>query len=155
MARAASLTAPRHRVLFGVWVALVVVVALALLLFLVLPTRTWLDQRSALSDANRRLELIEAENEALAARAAALTESAEIERLARQQYGMVRPGEQPYSVLPGAVPDQLPATWPYNILQGILSARALGAAGPSGGPTNAPTTVPPVATTAAGPPPVG
>ena len=46
----------RHPVLFGVWVTLVVVVALALILFLVLPTRTWLGQRSGLSDASRRLE---------------------------------------------------------------------------------------------------
>ena len=140
----------RHPVLFGVWVTLVVVVALALILFLVLPTRTWLGQRSGLSDASRRLELLTDENDALAARAAALEDAAEIERLARQQYGMTRPGEDAYSVLPAAAPDQLPASWPYNVLQGILVARAAAAAGPV--PT---TTVAPATPATVVPPPVG
>jgi cell division protein FtsB len=138
----------RHPVLFGVWVTLVVVVALALILFLVLPTRTWLGQRSGLSDASRRLELLTEENDALAARAASLENAAEIERLARQQYGMIRPGEDAYSVLPAAAPDQLPASWPYNVLQGILAARAAEVSGVT--PT---TTVAPAATVV--PPPVG
>ena len=136
--------------LFGVWVTLVVVVALALILFLVLPTRTWLGQRSGLSDASRRLELLTEENDALAARAAALEDAAEIERLARQQYGMIRPGEDAYSVLPAAAPDQLPASWPYNVLQGILVARAAEASGVS--PT---TTVAPAPPATVVPPPVG
>jgi cell division protein FtsB len=111
---------------FRFWVALVVVVALGLILFLVLPTRTWLAQRAALSDAQHRLSVISAENEALAARVAALRSPAEVERLARQQYGMIRPGEKPYSVLPAAPPGQLPASWPYSIVQGILDSRAAG-----------------------------
>src|SRR5437867_2730370 len=104
---------PRHPVLFGVWVGVVAVIALGLILFLVLPTRTWLSQRSALDSAGHRLAAIRQENAALQARAKALQSPAEIERLARQQYGMIRPGEQAFAVTPGVLPTQLPSGWPF------------------------------------------
>jgi cell division protein FtsB len=120
----------RHPLLFGVWVGLVAVVALALILFLVLPTRTWLSQRSSLSDSRHRLSVLQQENDALSARVTALQSPEEVERVARQQYGMVRPGEQPFAVAAPTSPAGLPAAWPYTIVQGILSARTA-SAGPA------------------------
>lgn len=77
--------------------------ALAALLFVfVLPTRTYLSQRQSLRATEARLRLFEDQNAKLAADAKALSTDAEIERIARQQYGLVKPGEQPFVVLPPA-----------------------------------------------------
>jgi cell division protein FtsB len=130
-------TRKRHPVLFSVWVMLVVVVALALILFLVLPTRTWLGQRASIGDTTHRLGVLNQENDALANRVAALQTPEEIERVARQQYGMVRPGEQAYTVVPPPTAQPLPAGWPYTVLAGILGAR--GIAAPMAPPTTAAT----------------
>jgi hypothetical protein len=45
--------------------------------------------------------------------------------VARQEYGMVRPGEKPVSVLPAAAPTQLPAVWPYSMVDAILTVRGV------------------------------
>lgn len=80
---------------------LLVAVAIGGLVFLfVLPGRTWLAQRSAMSAAERRLEVLQQENAALTKRAAQLQNPAYVEQLAREQYGLVMPGEQAYAVLP-------------------------------------------------------
>jgi cell division protein FtsB len=80
---------------------LLVVVAVGGLLFLfILPGRTWLAQRSAMSGAERRLHALQAENAALARRAAQLQSAAYVEQIARQQYGLVLPGQQAYGILP-------------------------------------------------------
>jgi cell division protein FtsB len=80
---------------------LLVVVALGGLLFLfILPGRTWLQQRRTMSSAEHRLQVLQTENSALAKRAAQLQNSAYVEQIARQQYGLVRPGERSYGILP-------------------------------------------------------
>ena len=80
---------------------LVVVVALGGLLFLfILPGRTWLQQRSAMSAAERRLQVLNAENRALTKKAQQLQNAAYVEQIARAQYGLIRPGEQAYGILP-------------------------------------------------------
>ena len=79
---------------------LLVVVALGGLLFLfILPGRTWLQQRSAMSGAERRLNALNAENAALARRAAQLQDPAYVQQIARQQYGLVLPNERSYGIL--------------------------------------------------------
>ena len=41
------------------------------------------------------------------------------ERLAREQYNLVRPGEEAYSVLPAPLPAlELPDVWPFGPLSG-------------------------------------
>jgi cell division protein FtsB len=80
---------------------LLVVVGLGGLLFLfILPGRTWLQQRSAMSNAEHRLHVLDQENAALARRAAQLQSSAYVEQIARDQYGLVLPGERAYGILP-------------------------------------------------------
>lgn len=80
-------------------------VALVGLLFLaVLPTRTYLAQRRDLAATERRLSVLATENKELAARVDRLNTDAEIEHLAREQYNLVRPGEEAYAILPPAGP---------------------------------------------------
>lgn len=90
---------------------------LAILAFTVFPTRTWLNQRAATADARENLEVLRAENRELEARIDALQTDAEIERLAREQHNLVRPGEEAYAVLPAPPAEiDLPAIWPYGEL---------------------------------------
>ena len=79
--------------------ALMAVVVLGLFTF-VFPTRTFLAQRASISHAERQLEVLDEQNAELEARAERLRSDAEIERLAREQYNLVRPGEEAYALLP-------------------------------------------------------
>ena len=88
----------RGRRLLGLLLASVV---LAGLLFLfILPGRTYLSQHRNLSAAAARIRVMNAENAKLEQRVKQLQTNAEIERLAREQYGLVKPGEQAYAILP-------------------------------------------------------
>src|SRR4029079_7397838 len=80
--------------------ALVVVVLVGVLFVAVFPTRTWLAQRQEASQATRELEILDGANAKLAGRVKALQSDAEIERLAREQYNLVKPGEEAYALLP-------------------------------------------------------
>ncbi len=82
-------------------------VALVALLFLaVFPTRTYLAQRRDLAATERRLTVLSRENKELAERVNRLNTDAEIERLAREQYNLVRPGEEAYAILPVPQPPE-------------------------------------------------
>jgi hypothetical protein len=106
-----------------VWTTAVVVAA-GLLLLLVLPTRAWLGQRSAIASAERKLAVIESENAKLASRLKALQTPQEIERVAREQYNLAAPGEQVFSVLPAPALNNLPTGWPYSLVNQIVAVRA-------------------------------
>jgi cell division protein FtsB len=76
---------------------------LVLVLFTaVFPTRTFLAQRAATSAAQERLTVLREQSATLEARADQLQDDAEIERLAREQYNLVMPGEEAYAMLPAA-----------------------------------------------------
>ncbi len=93
------------------------VATIAILAVYVFPTRTWIDQRRALADTDAQLQQLDAERDALAARVDELDSDAEIESIARSQYGLVRPGEEPYAVLPAPEPPiELPSVWPFGEL---------------------------------------
>ena len=77
--------------------AVVLVSAVVLFLF---PIRTWLDQRSDVGREQDRLELLRRENAKLSEEAAKLQTDAEVERIARERFGLVRPGEQAFAILP-------------------------------------------------------
>ena len=104
----------RSRVL----VPLVVTAALVAFLFVgVFPTRSLLAQRAAIAEAEARLETLRSANVALDERAEALRTDAEVERLAREQYGLVRPGEEAYAILPPPPPPlPVPDAWPFGAL---------------------------------------
>ena len=78
----------------------VTLLCLAVLFVFVLPTRTYLAQRRDLHGVTERLDVLSAENKRLQDQADKLQTDAEIERLARERYGLVRPGEKAYAILP-------------------------------------------------------
>ncbi|MFM7271661.1 MAG: FtsB family cell division protein [Actinomycetes bacterium] len=93
-ATSATVATRRRRVLTGL-------LALGFVAFVALgPIRTWVHQRHRLAVAEQRLRMLERETAELEAKRKVLETPAEIERRAREELGMVRPGEQPYSVLP-------------------------------------------------------
>jgi cell division protein FtsB len=105
--------------------ALVVSVVLVGVLFVgVLPTRSFLAQRAATRKAQHQVDALDAQDHDLKAQAKKLTTPAEIERLARAQYGMVRPGEQAFAVLPPKAPRiGLPDVWPFTGVEARLTSR--------------------------------
>lgn len=79
------------------------------------PTRTLLDQRRTAAAAEQRLAELEQANADAQAQADALQTDAEIERLAREQYGYAKAGEEVYHLLPEARdPVRVPDTWPFD-----------------------------------------
>ena len=87
-----------RRALVVVGVTAVVVSGLAMVMLF--PTRTFLGQERALDATERRLEVLTEQNAELATRVDRLNTDAEVERLAREQYRLVKPGEEAYAILP-------------------------------------------------------
>lgn len=82
-----------------------------------LPTQTFLTQRRDTTDAEQRLEVLREQNAAFEKRIKGLESNEEIERLAREEYNLAYPGEEPYAVLPAPLPPlDLPAVWPFGPL---------------------------------------
>ena len=113
---------------------LVSVTLIGLLFIGVYPTRTYLAQRSSLGRAQHQLEVLKTENARLDERVKALDTDAEIERLAREQYNLVREGEEAYAILPAPpAPITLPHVWPFTGLAEKLDPAApIPGATPSG-----------------------
>jgi cell division protein FtsB len=83
--------------------------ALVVVLFaFVYPTRTFFSQRKEVSAAERRLQVLEQSTKALKHDNARLQSDAEVERRAREDYGLVRPGETPYVLVPAPPPTTAP-----------------------------------------------
>lgn len=91
------MTQRRSRMLLVI--AVLVVLAASVLLTNVFPYRKILAQQQQVSNAQEQLEILRSENDRLEAEARALSTDAEVERLARENLGYVRPGEYPYVVL--------------------------------------------------------
>jgi cell division protein FtsB len=82
------------------WVlAVILLSALALTVSGVFPFRQLIEQRRSVEATQQQLSALEAENRQLEAEIAALSTDEEIERVARDQYGLVRPGETGYVVV--------------------------------------------------------
>ncbi|MDP8975396.1 MAG: septum formation initiator family protein [Actinomycetota bacterium] len=90
-----------------VWPLVATVAVVGLVFLAVLPTRTYLSQRRDLANTERRLAVLSAQNQELSGRVARLNTDAEIERLAREQYNLVRPGEEAFAILPPPGPPVL------------------------------------------------
>lgn len=107
MARRSGGRGPDRAESFGsrVWeiapIAAVVGLAIAVLAGLaVLPARTWLTQRENMAEARSELEEIEAEVAVLSSQLEELRTDDQIERLAREHFDLVYPGEESYRILP-------------------------------------------------------
>ena len=81
-------------------VAMAALITVGVLFVAVFPTRSLLDQRRARQEAQIQLRTIERRNAVLDAQAQKLRSDPEIERLAREHYNLVRPGEEAYAMLP-------------------------------------------------------
>ncbi len=91
------------------------------------PVRTWWAQRQRTQALQHQIDVVDAANTKLAARADDLRDPATVARLARQNYGMVRPGDRAYALLPSPkVPVVLPGIWPF-----VQVVAAPGAAAPT------------------------
>jgi cell division protein FtsB len=82
------------------WAVVAVIVAVGVLFVAVFPTRTWLAQRQELAATERKVAVLSTQNAEMAARVKRLNTDAEIERLARQDYNLVLPGEEALAILP-------------------------------------------------------
>ena len=82
---------------------LLAVVVGGILFLFVLPARTYLSQSRAMSAAERRVAALSHENQALTKKASELQSTSYVEQYARQQYGLVLPGEHAYAILPPPV----------------------------------------------------
>ena len=109
-------------------VVLAVMAAMGMFLF-GYPTRTYLDQRAQLTSEQAMVDRLAVQNQTLQAEAAQLQNTGEIERLARQDYGLVQPGQEAYAILPAPTPA------PANL-------RTVSRATSSAGPTNTATADP-------------
>jgi cell division protein FtsB len=88
----------RRRVLSRVVLGGIIVVAL--LFAFVFPARTLLAQRQRSDEERERLELLREQTRKLEEETIRLQDNAEIERIAREQYNFLLPGERPYVVVP-------------------------------------------------------
>ncbi len=87
----------RRLVIVGLVVGLVLVGSLFAFVY---PTRTYLDQRAEMRAAEERLSVLRDENARLAREAERLQSDEEVERIAREQYGLLRPGEHAFVIVP-------------------------------------------------------
>ena len=76
------------------------VIFIGILFGAVYPTRTYLAQRRDLRAAHQKLALFKEQNAHLEAEAKRLESDAEIERIARARFNLVKPGEEAYAVVP-------------------------------------------------------
>lgn len=76
------------------------IVVTGLYLFAFAPVRTYIDQRQQVAQAEMQYQILADTNERLRDRANQLGSDEEIERLAREQYELVSPGQQAYAVMP-------------------------------------------------------
>lgn len=87
-------------------VAVVLLTALAITLAGIFPFRQMIAQQRQVDQTEARLEALTAENAALAETVTALKTAPEIERIAREQLGLVRPGETSYTVEAPVKPEE-------------------------------------------------
>jgi len=72
----------------------------AVVLLTALPWSTLVNQHTQLTSASAQVGVLEAENHALALQARELSDKAIEAGLARQDYGLVKPGQKAYEILP-------------------------------------------------------
>ena len=92
--------ARRRRARLTARAAVLTAIVGTVLVLSIAPARMYFEQKAELAQMQRRAERLEAQTEALAARAEELRDPETLERLARRCLGMVRPGETAFVVVP-------------------------------------------------------
>ena len=122
MTRAASRRKRELRRRRLVWPLLAVLTVFGLVYIGLFPVRTYLAQRASLSRAHQQLSVLQQQNTALEQQVNGLNTDTEIEKLAREYFNLVRPGEESYNVLPAPPPAiDVPAVWPFTTLSQQLA----------------------------------
>ena len=85
-------------------IALIGLALVAILFVFVFPTRSYLAQRHQVAGAERDVSVLQQQNAKLQQEARQLQSPSEVERMAREQFHMVFPGEQAYTVTPLPTP---------------------------------------------------
>jgi cell division protein FtsB len=111
---------PQHR--RSPWVALFLLLALGLTLAGIFPFRQMLAQQRQVANTEAKLEAVAEENRQLESQIASLQTNVGVERLAREQLGLVRPGETGYQVesVEGPVPET-----PGNVTEQVFDERSM------------------------------
>lgn len=105
----------------GLWAIALIAAAV---LILAAPIRGWWSQRSEISGARSDLAAVEVDNEQLQVRLDRIGDPTELERIARRDLGLVREGEESYTVLPPVTAGMvLPPAWPFDRLGPALAER--------------------------------
>ena len=99
----------------------VLLVSLGLVASGVLPIQQYLERENQVVGAQERLDALRDENLRLEEDAAALLTDQEIERIAREQYGYVRPGETGYVVIP---PDGVDLVAEAPVVEPVVEPRS-------------------------------
>lgn len=100
-ARRYSTDQVRRRRAIALRASVAALVVVGLLFVVVFPLSAWIDQRSTLGQSERRLQTLQRERKRLDRGAARITTPSEVEKIARDRFGMVRRGEQAYAAVPG------------------------------------------------------
>ena len=96
------------------WTTLGAVTVLVVMAVGVFPTRQYLDQRSQSDELSRELRYLQSENAKLTEKIGSLGSAEDIERIAREEHGYVRPFEENYVVVvPAGVVARVPSVWPF------------------------------------------
>lgn len=111
-------TPPVRRKRRSRWRSMVFIVLLVAVGFVatgVLPVQQYLERGNQVAVAQQRLDELVEQNRVLEEDAQALLTDQEIERVAREQYGFVRPGEVGYTVIAPDMPDETPSSAPTPV----------------------------------------
>ena len=112
----------RRSLALRIFVGLCLMVVLGII---VLPGRLWFGQREAIAQAEAQLRELKTEHAALDKRVGQLNSQDLIERRAHEDFGLVYPGDELYTLTPAPAPIvNLPAVWPFNRLQKTLADAA-------------------------------
>jgi cell division protein FtsB len=90
----------RSRLRFTPRAAVLAVLVVALLFYLLVPLRTYMQQRSRLNQLSNQVELLQRQNAQLETRIDRYKDPGYLESLARDCLGMVKPGEIPFLIVP-------------------------------------------------------
>ncbi|MDG2427400.1 MAG: septum formation initiator family protein [Acidimicrobiales bacterium] len=81
----------------------------------VVPFRDWLVQRERTAELRVEVEVVEAVNRDYETRIDALGTDEEIERRAREDYGLIRSDEEAYAISPSPQTSrEIPGVWPFG-----------------------------------------
>jgi cell division protein FtsB len=86
------------------WLVVSLLAVIGVVLLAAFPARAYRDQQRERQELAGQIQALTSANEVLAEQAQQLETDATIERLARERYHLVRPGEEAYAILPSNSP---------------------------------------------------